>query len=224
MLSIFKERFGVPGVISVIALVLAMSTGAFAAKYLITSTNQISPSVLKKLKGKRGPVGPAGPAGAAQAGPVGPTGPTGPAGTAGERGATGPAGATGATGPASTTLPEGLTETGTWSVGSVKNVFGVYVSDTFPLRLSFNPDFNFRNVGDPADATCPGTVFDPKAAAGELCMYSMAASPKGGENLNAPVGYESETPDRKSGFVVEFQLIDETQEAFGRATWAVKAP
>jgi hypothetical protein len=65
------------GVIAVLALVFAMSGGAYAAKkYLISSTKQISPSVLKKLKGTNGKAGPAG-----TAGPAGPAGPAG-AGTA----------------------------------------------------------------------------------------------------------------------------------------------
>ncbi len=64
MFSTLRTRFGIPGVISTIALVFAMTGGAFAAKYLITSTNQIKPSVLKKLKGAAGPAGAAGAQGA----------------------------------------------------------------------------------------------------------------------------------------------------------------
>ncbi len=63
-MSTLRTRFGIPGVISTIALVFAMTGGAFAAKYLITSTKQISPSVLKKLKGAAGPAGAAGAQGA----------------------------------------------------------------------------------------------------------------------------------------------------------------
>jgi hypothetical protein len=82
MLSVLRNRFGVPGVISVIALVLAMTGGAWAAsKYIITSTKQIKPSVLNSLKGKAGPQGPAGPAG--------------PQGSAGPKGADGAPGANG---------------------------------------------------------------------------------------------------------------------------------
>jgi hypothetical protein len=69
-------------VIAGLALVFAMTGGAYAAKkYLITSTKQISPSVLKALQGKAGAVGAPGAAGA-----QGPAGPAGPAGSKGETG------------------------------------------------------------------------------------------------------------------------------------------
>ncbi|MFT3863535.1 MAG: hypothetical protein QM729_04625 [Solirubrobacterales bacterium] len=73
-------------VISILALVIALSGTAVAAKrYLITNPQQISPAVLKQLatmaakKAKRGPAGAAGAAGA-----------TGAAGASGERGEAGP--------------------------------------------------------------------------------------------------------------------------------------
>ena len=69
-------------VIATLALVFAMTGGAYAAKkYLITSTKQISPSVFKALQGKAGPAGSAGAQGAQ--GPAGAKGETGPAGPAG---------------------------------------------------------------------------------------------------------------------------------------------
>lgn len=61
MFKMLRTRFGIPGIVSVIALVFAMTGGAFAAKkYIITSTKQIKPSVLKSLKGEEGPRGLAG--------------------------------------------------------------------------------------------------------------------------------------------------------------------
>ena len=59
-------------VAATLALVFAMSGGALAAKhYLISSTSQISPKVLKELKkaGARGATGAAGPRG--RPGPTG---------------------------------------------------------------------------------------------------------------------------------------------------------
>jgi hypothetical protein len=65
MFSFMRNRFGIPGVISVIALVFAMVGGAYAAKkYVISSTSQIKPSVLKSLKGAAGAPGAKGDLGA----------------------------------------------------------------------------------------------------------------------------------------------------------------
>ena len=61
MFASFRTRFGLPGLIAVVALVFAMVGGAYAAnKFVITSTKQIKPSVLKALQGKPGPAGLAG--------------------------------------------------------------------------------------------------------------------------------------------------------------------
>jgi hypothetical protein len=70
-------------IVATLALVLLLTGGALAARhYLITSTRQISPKVLRKLRGSRGPTG-----------PRGATGPQGPAGSQGRVGPPGPAGA-----------------------------------------------------------------------------------------------------------------------------------
>ncbi len=92
--SRLRKRFTYANVILTLALVFAMTGGAYAAgKYLITSTKQIKPSVLKQLQGKTGARGPAGPAGVA--GAVGAAGPQGPAGGKGENGAPGANGSNG---------------------------------------------------------------------------------------------------------------------------------
>ena len=77
----------VPWIVACVAIVLAMGgTGLAAKKYLITSTNQISPKVLAKLHGAKGARGLPGPAGAAGAkganGANGAPGAPGPAGSA----------------------------------------------------------------------------------------------------------------------------------------------
>lgn len=66
-------------IVALVALFFALSGGAYAAhKYVITSTKQIKPSVLTKLRGNTGPKG-------AQ-GPVGPQGNPGPQGATGAQG------------------------------------------------------------------------------------------------------------------------------------------
>jgi hypothetical protein len=82
MFSPLRNRFGIPGVISVIALVFAMFGGAYAA----TNTGKATSSA-KAKKGPRGPKGATGPAG-----------PQGPAGAKGDAGANGSNGSNGADG------------------------------------------------------------------------------------------------------------------------------
>lgn len=51
-----RRRFTYANVVATMALVFAMSGGALAAShYLINSTRQINPRVLKSLRGRRGP-------------------------------------------------------------------------------------------------------------------------------------------------------------------------
>jgi hypothetical protein len=90
MLSPLRNRFGIPGVISVIALVFAMFGGAYAAT---SSESGKATSSAKAKKGPRGPKGPKGDTG--PAGPAGPAGAQGPAGAKGDKGDNGSAGANG---------------------------------------------------------------------------------------------------------------------------------
>src|SRR5664280_3253053 len=77
-----RRRISYANVTATLALVLSMSGGALAAKhYLVNSTRQISPKVLRQLRGNSGRKGPVG--------PTGPTGPTGPKGETGSVDATG---------------------------------------------------------------------------------------------------------------------------------------
>ncbi|MGA7704423.1 MAG: collagen-like protein [Solirubrobacteraceae bacterium] len=105
MLAKLRTRITYTNIAMTIALVFAMSGGAYAAsKVLITSTKQISPKVLKQLKGANGNNGATGATG--PAGPAGPTGPQGPQGAKGENGAAGSNGAPG-TGVTTAALKEG---------------------------------------------------------------------------------------------------------------------
>ena len=90
MLSPLRNRFGIPGVISVVALVFAMLGGAYAA------SNNDNGKATASAKAKRGPKGPKGPTG--PAGPAGPAGPQGAAGAKGDAGANGSNGAQGSQG------------------------------------------------------------------------------------------------------------------------------
>ena len=93
MFSTLRTRFGIPGVISVMALVFAMLGGAYAA-----SNSSDGGKATASAKAKKGPRGPRGPKG--DTGPAGPAGPAGPQGPAGAKGDTGAAGSNGSNGSA----------------------------------------------------------------------------------------------------------------------------
>jgi hypothetical protein len=191
-----------------LALLFAMSGGALAAgHYLISSTKQVSPKVLKQLKGARGPAGAAGAAGPeGKAGATGPQGPEGKAGTNGAGGTNGTSvtsaklnagnkecpdggseftsvsgksfacnGTTGYT----ETLPQGKTETGGWSMQAVEDattkstVSLASISFTIPLEVA--PEAHLLAKGQGETEECPGTAAEPKAAEGQLCVYTEDA-------------------------------------------------
>ncbi len=92
-----RRHLNYANVVATLALVFAMSGGALAAKhYLINSTKQINPKVLKKLKGNAGKTGATGPAGA--------PGKEGAKGTQGVEGPRGPSDAYEASSPESTNV------------------------------------------------------------------------------------------------------------------------
>jgi hypothetical protein len=118
-----RSRLSYTNVVATLALFFALSSGALAAgHYLITSTKQISPKVLKQLKGAAGPGGAQGAQG--PAGPAGSAGPQGPTGGAGAKGEPGPTGKEGAAGESVSSAALGKGEGGCTEGGSKFTVGG----------------------------------------------------------------------------------------------------
>jgi hypothetical protein len=88
-----RRHLNYANIVATLALLFAMGGSAIAANhYLINSTKQINPKVLKKLKGQRGRTG------FGIQGQPGPTGKNGLIGKTGATGVTGPGGAQGTPG------------------------------------------------------------------------------------------------------------------------------
>jgi len=257
MFSTLRTRFGIPGVISVMALVFAMIGGAYAANN--STSNGKATASAKAKKGPRGPKGATGPAGPAGAqGPAGPAGAkgdagangsngaggekgaTGPTGPAGAKGTAGAAGATGATGPTgfsgfTETLPPGKTETGVWAVSvfGIPNQAEVYapISFNIPLQDASEESFVLNKAetalgeGPGFEAGCTGSVAEPTAPEGILCVYTDEEVANESTLISLTL-FDEHTGYRTSGTaLVVFGEGPENGASFsGRGSWAVTAP
>jgi hypothetical protein len=247
MFSAIRRRLTYANVAMTLALVFAMSGGAWAAgKFVITSTKQIKPSVLKQFAGKTGPAGPAGAPGKDGApgvngkdglngvnGKDGVAGSDGKEGAQGKEGKEGKAGKDGAEGKegspwtAGGTLPSGKTETGTFS-GVTNAKKEAYFPISFAIPLSAEVDEAHSHIvkeeeAAPAaceDASHPGTAgpSNPEATSGNLCIYLSYAA----ESTNQVIEQSGKlgiigASTSGAFFVIGNALADE----FAVGTWAV---
>jgi len=206
MFGSIRRHVSYANVVATMALVFAMGGTAIAAKhYLVTSTKQIKPSVLKSLKGNAGPKG--------------------ATGLQGAQGKEGPQGKQGPAGPLTTTLPSGQTLRGSFNLDTVateaKQTNGGSIS--FGLALPSPPAVEVVPVKGPATVHCPGSVAKPAATPGYLCLYEVTV-----ENLallewcNDAGGKCEENADT---FGVElFARSTSTGRFYVDGSWAVTAP
>lgn len=197
MLSMFRGRLTPASLIAVLALVLAMSGGALAAKkYLITSTSQIKPSVLKQLKGMTGATGAPGTSGAqGSAGSNGHDGSDGISATAEEfEGEGGPCEeggvevksaspesayvCNGSPWTAGGTLPTGATETGMLLSSSTGGVqvgaisFPIPLKEALPVSSTHVIKKGGTVLGECNDGVAPPpSSANPEADPGQLCVF-----------------------------------------------------
>ena len=204
----------------VVALVLlfTMSGGALAANhYLITSTKQISPKVLKKLKGNAGKKG--------AKGAQGPTGPQGPTGATGAKGIEGPKGATGEAGfSALSTLPPGASESGEYGIETPGGTAGetLETSASFPIPLAEDaPESQVILTSVKVPVThCSGPG---QADKGFLCIY---LNKSGGVNLATEKIFNPEISPSpggsgRFGFMMAWTVT--SADAFDFGTYTVTA-
>lgn len=182
----FRRQFSYANVVATVALVFAMSGGALAAsRYVIHSTKQISPKVLKKLRGKVGPKGAKGTTGAT--GATGATGTTGVAGTPGATGATGVAGTPGATGATGEEGPTGK-EGKEGAAGTLASAF----LDKDEATLLDVHNFSTTYTSPEAGVYCLKPTGGVNPTNDPIAMVTVEWDDSGGSDLAAYVGGEAD--------------------------------
>ncbi len=197
MISRIHSKLGTAGfIIAIIALVAAMTGGAYAAlsnadkKFVKKEARKFSKQFSKKFAkpgapgapGLPGPAGPAGPAGAkGDTGAAGPQGPQGDEGPPGPTGATGPAGEDGACSEENNAcvMPSGSTLIGHWGVALTGA--GLATSPiSFNLAYPGAPTLHYVTFEEaeeeevPAECsegTTEGSASEPIADPGHLCVF-----------------------------------------------------
>jgi len=243
MLQPIRRQFGTAGfVVAIVALVAALGGGAVAAtgggplaassgKKSAGLTGKQKKEVEKLAKKFQG------------SGPTGPQGAPGAKGDPGQRADPGPKGDTGLPGTFSTeSLPSGQTLTGVWGT-QVEATFSI-ASISFPIQVNPAPGIEvwIKSDGETAllinpqtgavvgiieeepeevEALCPGSVADPQAEPGNVCLYTKTE-----EEASFDIGIFAKparvtSPDPKAGVLMSFQSTGGTGLISG--SWAVTA-
>jgi hypothetical protein len=252
LISRIHSKLGTAGfIVAIVALVAALSGVAIAASGLNSKQKKEVKSIAKTEAKKVAIPGPPGPQGAPGApgakgdkgdpgaqGEPGKPGTNGTNGTNGKDGKDGKDGENGACSAKNTkcVMPSGSTLTGTWSIsfaptGTASGAFGTSsISFNLAYPVASGPTLHFLGFKEleeeegPNIEFCEGSVAEPKADPGHLCVYEF-------EPQASPYKYEqgfTETfapaYDRKSGITLFFNSVKENGPAFGLGTWAVTAP
>jgi hypothetical protein len=138
-------------------------------------------------------------------------------GTNGKNGKNGANGSTGFT----STLPVGKTEAGTWGAGVAPKSIS-YSSISFNIPLATVPANTIIALGKPSTPACPGTVSNPQAASGNLCVYVAREMHIGGLAVLDPSQEAGPPGADRFGALLSIQGgLTESGTAWG--TWAVTA-
>jgi len=241
-----REPFGKAGLtVAVIALVFALGGVALAKGLFSKAQEKKIAQIAKKYAGTDGAPG--------AKGDPGSKGDPGAKGDTGAQGAPGAPGAPGSPWVVDSVLPPEAMETGDWAVAGKYSAVGPVmapISFTIPLSEADAeaisekvivggeptfPNVHFLKVGEDETTDCPGTLGEPKAAPGKICVYSAALSGYfGGEEFihifsakeaAVAAGFaEADFGVDTSGAVI-FGFREASEgSVLGTGTWAVTAP
>jgi hypothetical protein len=221
-----NRRFGFANALSLVALFLALTGGAYAATQLPSGSvgtkqlkngavtlKKISHSAQHALRGAKGPQG--------DAGPQGPKGDPGIPGTS----------------VFDSSVPSGKTIAGAWGgryiAPQLASNNSYLISTSFPVKAPValsDADVNAApgtGAGDP-DPSCTGSADNPTAPRGKVCVYISRANNAtvAGFRLTNP-GVGGTSPGDAYGFVVRILdtgTVGNTAGTNAEGTWAYTAP
>jgi hypothetical protein len=151
-------------------------------------------------------------------------------------GDTGPEGRMGPPGPAITVLPQGKTETGVWTFGPlVQETMSIQINFTIPLPSVVTAEGAIEYCGQKEaglrkgceeknaklEEHCPGSLQDPKAAVGYLCVYVDGGLGPKSEVISVQNPEEGGEPGKAGRSSAELNISP--VEGSGQGTWAVTA-
>jgi hypothetical protein len=155
--------------------------------------------------------------------PSGPTGRQGPQGPKSDQGAKGDTGATGDPGPLLNTLPSGETLFGKYYALDNPAPSGQFAIDaiSYQFPLPEVPTDHYLPPGAAPTAECPGSVDDPQAEPGQLCVYSEARA-----NVQTSYNGDGMGLDKLDlfGFAVNVVSSGSANPFYDVGSWAVTAP
>jgi Collagen triple helix repeat (20 copies) len=239
-LEALHKRLGTAGLaVAIGALVLAMAGGAYAAGGGLSGKQKKEvEKIAKKFAGKPGATGPQG--------PQGPQGLPGAKGEKGEKGDKGDTGLAGKDGTFSTEpLPSGQTLTGVWGqeIAPTNGELSL-ATISYPIRVSpaptkldwvkaggnsalvVNPEtgafVKILETPEEVEEVCPGSVADPQAVAGNVCMYTAFEESATFDNGFFGHPHRVTSPDPTSGVVFPF-VNTESEPGLISGSWAVTA-
>jgi hypothetical protein len=204
---------------SVIEACYAKSTGAVRIVVNSAGCKSGEVAISWNQQGPQGPMGSTGPAGAT--GPAGSTGPQGPEGPVGATGPAGPAGPQGVPGTFPDQLESGKTVRGVWATSHVGTTPAI-LPISYVFTLSSFPHAVYVRSGA-TDSSCPGTVDQPAALPGYLCVFETMQWPS--DSLTSVhIQDASNTGLFSDPFGALLFLTSDGTNQFAFGTWAVTAP
>ena len=221
MLAGARARLTYANAMATLAVFVALGGSSYAALELpkaSVGSEQLKPNSVNSAKVKRGSLRLSDFGSAERTRLRGAAGPQGPAGP---RGAQGPSGDAGPAGPLLETLPSGRTLRGTWAyagrrVTATGYVPVAFVSFQFPLAAPPDGEPIVMPFGTQPNPSCPGTLFEPKAAPGKICVYV--------HRDDGSLGVSTDSgPMNRFGVQIFPTSVEADQNTAADGTWAVTA-